>query len=197
MQNEKLLVKKILSGNKNAFKELVELYEKLVAHIVFGMIKNRLEREDLCQEIFLKIFVNLNSFKFKSKLSTWIGRIAYNECLNYYSRKRIKIVEDFGYNKDEENQNDQYFESHKSRELPPVEKLSREEIKDFLQQEIEQLPVKFRTIILLYHIDELSYREIMEITNLSLSNLKVSLFRGRKILREQMLKKYKLEELWP
>ena len=197
MQNEKLLVKKILSGNKNAFKELVELYEKLVAHIVFGMIKNRLEREDLCQEIFLKIFVNLNSFKFKSKLSTWIGRIAYNECLNYYSRKRIKIVEDFGYNKDEENQNDQYFESHKSIEFPPVEKLSREEIKDFLQQEIEQLPVKFRAVILLYHIDELSYREIMEITNFSLSNLKVILFRGRKILREQMLKKYKLEDLWP
>jgi len=197
MKNEKLLVKNILAGNKDNFKELVDLYIKLVTHIVYSMVNNNSEREDLCQEIFLKIFINLKSFKFKSKLSTWIGRIAYNECLNYYSRKKLNIIEDYHYDSVEKNQKEYYSELNKSKEIHLIEDLSKKEIVKFLQQEIEQLPLKYRTIILLYHIDDLSYKDIIEITNLSLSNLKVSLFRGRRIIREQMLKKYKLEDLWP
>ena len=95
MSDTKRLIDKILAGDNNAFKSLIEEYQRLVSHIVFRMINREADREDICQDIFIKVFQNLAEFKFESKLSTWIAKIAYNRCINFLEKKRIPLLDDF------------------------------------------------------------------------------------------------------
>src|SRR5437868_4788421 len=91
------LVRAVLHGERSAFERLVRQYEKLVLHIVTPLAGTGLDREDICQEVFIKVYTNLSKFHFKSKLSTWIGSIAYNHSLSYLSRKKgITMSELYG-----------------------------------------------------------------------------------------------------
>src|SRR3954470_10898448 len=92
--DEKYVVGKVLSGNKQAFIALVRQYEKLVLHIVSPLVGICEDREDICQEVFLKVYQNLNSFQFKSALGTWIGRIAYNTSINFLQKNRNILLSD-------------------------------------------------------------------------------------------------------
>ena len=83
----KALIKRILDGETNAFEQVITNYQRLVSHIVFKMVKDDLEREDLCQDVFMKVFDKLGSFKFDAKLSTWIAQIAYHRTLNFLEKK--------------------------------------------------------------------------------------------------------------
>lgn len=190
MSDEKKLIKKILSGRKDLFAELVASYQNLVVHIVYGMVTAQADRDDLCQEIFLRIYVNLSSFKFKCKLSTWIGRIAYNACLNHYAKKRPD-TQHFNSDDNEPEPLDQIPGSSQQ----PDDVLMNGEIVQHLKREVLKLPTKYRIAISLYHFDELSYKEIAGIMNLSIENVKVRLYRGRAILRQNLLKHFSEEEL--
>src|SRR5689334_10038445 len=86
--DEASLVKAVLLGKRSAFERLVRQYEKLVLHIVTPLVGTGLDREDICQEVFIKVYTNLNKFQFKSKLSTWVGSIAYNHSLSYLSKRK-------------------------------------------------------------------------------------------------------------
>lgn len=90
---DKYLVQKVLGGDTAAFSTIIKNTERLVAQIVFKMISNREDREDIAQDIYLKTFKKLESFEFHSKLSTWIGQIAYNTCLNYLKKKKLTFLE--------------------------------------------------------------------------------------------------------
>ena len=89
---DRKLVKKVLEGNSIAFKTIIINTQGLVIQILYKMIKNPEDREDLAQEIYLKVYDKLADFKFNSKLSTWIGTITYNTCLNFLEKKRIPIL---------------------------------------------------------------------------------------------------------
>lgn len=88
VRDEKILVHLVLSGDRRAFERLVKQYEALVLHIVNPMIANPADRADLCQEIFIKVYQRLHGFEFRSRLSTWIGTIAFNACVNFLQKKR-------------------------------------------------------------------------------------------------------------
>ncbi|TMM56958.1 RNA polymerase sigma factor [Maribacter algarum] len=190
---DKKLVKKVLEGNSNAFKTIVVNTQGLVVQIIYKMIKNQEDREDLAQEVFLKAYDKLGSFKFNSKLSTWIGTITYNTCLNFLEKKKILIL-----NIDEDgleswdlidrkvlgNSNSQ-VDSH----------ILRKEKHQIIASEIENLPPLYKTLISLYHNQELSYKEIGEITSLPEGTLKNYLYRARKQLKNNLLGKYKREDL--
>ena len=194
MIREKLLVNRIIKGDKNSFSDLVENYKRLVAHIVYTNVKNQNDRDDLCQEIFLKIYVNLSTFKFRCKLSTWIGKIAYNSCLNYFNKKKILIDDNFA-NMGENDEPANVIEQITSDENSPDLFLHKKELGKIIEHKIQELPKKYQTVITLFHVDELSYNEMSEILNLSIDNIKVILFRARKMLREKILEKYRKEDL--
>jgi RNA polymerase sigma factor (sigma-70 family) len=196
MDKDKLLVNRIIKGDKSSFNDLVEGYKRLVAHIVYTNIKNQHDREDLCQEIFLKIYVNLSTFKFKCKLSTWIGKIAYNSCLNYFNRKKI-LINDTMTNTSDFDEPVDSIEQVKSDGNSPYSLMHKKELCGIIEHKIQILPEKYQTIITLFHVDELSYREISEILNLSTDNIKVILYRARKMLKEKILEEYRKEELCP
>jgi len=185
----KLLVAEVLNGNSAAFKILIERYQKLVSHVVFRMVANGSDREDICQEVFIKVYQNLAGFHFESKLSTWVAQIAYNACINHLEKKRLLLLDDL---RQEENALEQY----PSDAATPAHYTERQYIATRLRSEIDMLPVHFRTVVTMYHLDEMSYEEIAEATGMPLGTVKSYLFRGRKLLKDRLSKKYQLEDIW-
>ncbi len=92
--DENALVQTILDGQVDEFQQIIENYQKLVWHLVAKIVKSEADREDVCQDVFIKVYKNLRSFKFESKLSTWIGRIAYNSAINFIQKKKPELYED-------------------------------------------------------------------------------------------------------
>lgn len=187
MKDPETLVKKILSGEINAFEALIRQYQRLVSHIVFRMIHKQEDREDICQEVFLQVYQNLGSFKFESKLSTWIARIAYNRSINYLEKKKTPLYDDL-------SPVEESIEMQSKDSLAPDTFTEHTDRSSRLHVEIEKLPIRYRTILTLYHIDEMKYNEIGEITGLPEGTVKSYLFRARKLLKERLLKKYDVDE---
>ena len=192
---DKYLVDKVLKGDTAVFGQIIKNTEGLVAQIVFKMINNSEDRKDLAQDIYLKAFKNLAGFKFQSKLSTWIARISYNSCLNFLEKKKLASIDTFsGY----ENPNTEIQAERNGSKTADNETenfIFQKELSKILQEEIEKLPPVSKTLIILFHKEELSYAEIAEITQLPEGTLKSYLFRARKALKESLLINYKRDQL--
>lgn len=184
---DRRLVEDILQGRKGAFEELLRAYKKLVSHIVFRMIYNSADREDICQDVFFKIFQNLSSFRQEAKLSTWIGRITYNCCLNYREKKRTFLMEDFWHEKN--------WDDLEGDIISPADSAVLTDLKEKVETEMEKMPVNHRLALTLYHLDGLGYSEIAEVMNLPEGTIKSYLFRARHYLKKKLMHHYHLEEL--
>jgi len=185
----KELIGRINRGDTGAFTSLIETYQRLVFHIVTRLIRNQADREDVAQDIFVKVYRNLPKFKFESKLSTWIARIAYNTTLNYLNKKKVPLFEDH----DSNNGN---IETRVASNESQYDEIEQSDLSQRIQSEIDKLPPHFKTIVTLYHLEQMSYAEIAEITDLPDGTVKSYLFRARKLLKERLLEKYQPEELW-
>jgi RNA polymerase sigma factor (sigma-70 family) len=182
--SDKEIVKAILNGNIQGFAVVVKNTEKLVAQIVRKMVSNEDDQKDLVQDIYLKVYQNLSAFQFKSKLSTWIANIAYNTTLNYLQKKKIPII-------GIENTHEDKFVVAQNPELETI----KTEAAEILHASIARLPPLYKTLITLYHIEELPNKEIAEITNLPEGTIKSYLSRARKILKDSINHQYKNEPL--
>ena len=178
---ERWLVEQVLSGNRKAIGQLVTQYERLVLHIVTPLIGINEDREDLCQDIFLKVFEKLHTFEFRSKLSTWIGNIAYNSSINFITKKRNILFSELAI----DHEDDVSPATTMINEDPGQLMVAKEQL-SFLQQAIDQLPPMQRTIILLFHYHDLSLDEISDITGDPVNTVKSHLFRARKKLKEKL-----------
>ena len=181
------LINRVLKGSQSAFAELVKNNQKLVYHIVSKIVPEA-EREDICQDVFLKVYSNLAGFQRQSKLSTWIGRIAYNRCLNYLEKKKVTLYEDI-------SGEDQTIDSLPLAQSGPDEKAETSDIGAKVRAEIDRLPVKYGTILALFHLEDMTYEEIGQVMGLPDGTVKSYLFRARKMLREQLLARYEIEDL--
>jgi RNA polymerase sigma-70 factor (ECF subfamily) len=194
---DKELVEQTLGGNQQAFASIIRQTEALVASIVFKMINNAEDRKDIAQDIYLKAFHKLSGFKFESKLSTWIGQIAYNTCYSWLEKKKLVFPDN--------------YENDASSFEDPLDMLSRRltdlfshkaELQVFEKQRagiiktaMEKLSPISKTLLTLFHQEEMSYAEIAAITGLPEGTLKSYLFRARKSLKDNLLLNYKKEEL--
>jgi len=169
------LVNQILKGNMNAFTFLVKRYQKLVVHITARLIQRQEEVEDVCQDVFLKVYQNLGKYRFECKLSTWIATIAYNTSINYL-RKFKKMME---VNADDSivliNMTDYKLDDYE-----------RTDLHQYINEQIELLPVQYRTVLTLYHLEEFSYQEIEQITGMPEGTVKSYLFRAKALLKEKL-----------
>lgn len=185
---DKELVEKVLSGDTNAFAAIIKNTEVLVAQIVFKMVENKEDRKDLAQDIYLKAYKNLPGFRFGSKLSTWIAQIAYNTCLDHVRKKKLVLQDNF--DDDDEQQQGNIVLSQE-----PKAGIFKKELSAILKAEIEKLSPIHKTLITLYHNEEMSYEEIAQVTQLPEGTLKSYLFRARKALKNSLLQHYKKEDL--
>ncbi len=186
--DEAALVSSVLAGERDAFRLLVEHFQSLVGHIVFRLVREEADREDLCQEVLLRLYRHLPEFRGECKLSTWIAQIAYNTCLNWLQKKRPQRYTREG---SEGGSLDDLFGSLPS----PEERVCDQDLAACLEREIMALPPPYRTIVTLYHVEEMSYEEIGEVMGLPQGTVKSYLFRARRKLKERLLRGYGREAL--
>ena len=173
--NESELIRQVQNGNSNAFRYLVSSYQKLVVHITGRVIQNQEDLEDVCQEVFIKVFRNINRFKGDAKLSTWVASIAYNTSLDYLKK----------YRKKELNFTDKLKQIEGDG---PVDSqiMEKRDLHRYIREQIELLPLHYRSVVTLYHLEEFNYKEIEEITGMPEGTVKSYLHRARQILKDKL-----------
>lgn len=176
--NDAELVKQVLNGNNNAFRFLVSKYQKLVFHVVGRIVQQNGDVEDICQEVFIKVFQKIRKFRGESRLSTWIATIAYNTSISHV--RKLQRRGEISY-----DENPVIVEREKDTSINP-DSIEKKEIKKYLLGVIETLPVNYRTVLTLYHLEEFSYREIEQITKMPEGTIKSYLSRARKMLKEKL-----------
>lgn len=173
------LVAEAVGGSEQAYKGLVDKYERAIYFHILKMIRDQEQVEDLVQETFVKAFDNLNSYNTDYAFSTWLYRIATNHTIDYLRKKKLKTLS--------------IDEPVKTREgdmqmqLPDESagtdrSIIRKQRQKMVQQEIENLPPKYRRVIQMRHMEEKSYQEIAEVLDLPLGTVKAHIFRARELL---------------
>lgn len=176
MFNEREVVSQVLAGDVQAFTLLVKQYEQFVFYIIDKLLNTKNDKEDIAQEVFIKVYSNLQRFSFQSKLSTWIASIAYKTALNY--------IRDYGKH--------EMRTSHSSREDisvttgNPADLSEYKDIKRYINELLDEMPLAYKSVIVLYHFNELTYKEIEEVTGMTEGTVKTNLFRARKLLKEKI-----------
>lgn len=176
--NDAELVQQVLNGNNNAFRFLVSKHERLVLHVVGRIIQRNDEVEDVCQEVFIKVFRKLKRFRGESRLSTWIATIAYNTSISHI--RKLSRQNEHSY-----DEQPALIFSKKDTGLNQ-KMVEKDEVKKYLLEMIEQLPLQYRTVLTLFHLEEFSYKEIEKITGMPEGTIKSYLSRARKMLKEKL-----------
>lgn len=171
------LVRRVLTGDKTAFRSLVERYQNYVFSVAVTITKNREEAEEIAQDVFVKVFKQLGSFQQRSQFSTWLYTIAYRTSLDHVRRKRL-------HTEPIEREDGQALPIADDLEAGPAGQLQQHDLQDLLQAALKQLDPTDAALLQLYYFKERSVREITEITGLSASNVKTRLFRLRNQLKE-------------
>lgn len=172
-QTDTFYINAILEGDTNAYATLIDKYKNMVYSLSLKMLIQKEEAEEAAQDSFIKAYTNLSKFEGKSKFSTWLYKITYRNCLDRIKKNRNqhKLIDI--------NEITVNFIKDAETVLDSIEK---EERKKLLKECLNKLDEEERTILWLYYFDEMSLKEIVSITSLSLSNVKVKLHRARKSL---------------
>ncbi|KNF07499.1 RNA polymerase factor sigma-70 RpoD [Gottschalkia purinilytica] len=184
--NEEQIIKEIQNGNYSEFSQIVDLYKNKVFGMAYKFTNDYDEAQDLSQEVFLKIYKQIKNFRFESKLSTWIYRICMNTCIDW-KRKKEKIKSINFSNMTSEENKDQQIEI-KDESLLPEDKIVANEKSQEIHNLIYSLPDKYKTVITMYHFNEMSYEDIAEVLNVPQRTIETRLYRARRILKEKLSK---------
>ncbi|WP_232227662.1 RNA polymerase sigma factor [Aerolutibacter daejeonensis] len=173
------LVEAVLANTPGAFERLVREYQGLCWHIIQRMVRHPEDTRELCQETFLRVHRYLHQYRQESALKSWIGQVAYSMAKRHLERKRIPLVEA------EDDDGGSLLDRVADRfDLEAAS--ADEQVVGHLHAAIEALPPLQRTILTLYHLDEVPIGEIASITGLAEGTIKSHLFRSRAKLRERL-----------
>jgi RNA polymerase sigma factor (sigma-70 family) len=168
------------SGDEKAFAELMSRYKKPVYHMILKMIRNVDDAEDLTIEAFAKAFKNLAKFNPEYTFSTWLFRIATNNCIDFMRKKKLNTTSISGTYKDDAGENvDMEF---KDNNLNPMEEAIKAQKVALVQSIVTKLPPKYQTLVKLRYFEELSYEEIAIELKAPLGTVKAQLHRARELL---------------
>jgi RNA polymerase sigma-70 factor, ECF subfamily len=179
----KYQIERVQAGDREAFGGLVDAYKDMVYTVCLRMLTSEADAEEAAQDVFVKAYRSLGSFQAKAKFSTWLYRIAYNQCISVI-RKKVKMIDlDGGTPESEMDES----------EMNGLEMLSLEERSRYLKMAIESLGETDAVVVTLFYYDEMSLDEIAEITNLTSSNIRIKLHRSRKKMYQVICKNLKSE----
>jgi len=182
--DERRMVQDVLSGKRTAFIKLIKEYEGLVLHIVTLLMGVGADREDICQDVFMKVYEKLHTFQFRSKLSTWIGNIAYNTSINFLQKKRNILLSNLVSPGSEIS----FLETIDTDRNDPEQIMIKEEDVQQLNRAIDALTEFQKTVLLLFYKDELSLDEISSVIEIPVNTVKSHLFRAKSSLKQLMHK---------
>lgn len=176
---EAALVRRVQARDEMAFREIVERYQAKVFSIIFGILRNHNDAEDIAQQVFSKIYFSIKNFDFRSSLLTWIYKITVNECYDYLRKKRVrKLVyeSDFSEEDAQRMQNtDAAIDQH-----PAVD--TRLAQRDLIGKLMGKLSSEDRSLLLLKEVEGHSVEELSQMTGMNENTIKVKLFRARQKL---------------
>lgn len=181
-------IARALAGDERAYTEILNRYQDQIYHFIYRMVKNAAQAQDLTQETFIKAFRALATFNSDYAFSTWLYKIAANNCIDFFRKKKLKTFSlDVPIQaKDGELQRD--FADHDQN--PEHELISRERAGQ-IQVAIDSLPEKYKQAILLRHSKDKSYEEIADELQIPLGTVKVRIFRAREMLKSKLKEQLK------
>ncbi len=192
---DKLIIEKIIEGNQQAFRELVDNYQDKVISTCNSFVHNIEDAEDIAQDVFVEVYQSIKKFRGDAKISTWLHRIAVNKSLNHLRKNKknsvLKSIDSF-YNNNggpiDKNENLEIEDSKTSQSEHNIENKERAEI---LHNAINSLAKNQRIAFNLNKYDDLSYKEIAEVMNISLSSVESLLHRAKMNLQKKLISYYK------
>ena len=179
------LMIRVREGDHAAFGELVDKYKQPVMNLVYRMLRDLTEAEDLAQNVFLQVHKSAARYQVSAKFSTWLFTIARNLCLNEIRRRSRHSTDPLDASYPE--QEDQPLRQYEDRKAAsPPDTLLQTELEQKIEQALAELPESQRTAIVLCRRDELSYEDIAEVLGCSLSATKSLIHRGRETLKQKL-----------
>lgn len=178
LRADRTLADAVLAGESGAFEQLVRQYQSLCWHVVDRMVRHPDDTRELCQEAFLRVHQALHQYRGDSALKSWIAQVAYSVAKRHLERKRIPMAEAAG------GEDGLSLAESVSDGFDLETAASDAEITAHLHAAIETLPPLQRTLLTLYHLEEMQIGEISQITGLAAGTIKSHLFRSRKQLRD-------------
>jgi RNA polymerase sigma factor (sigma-70 family) len=177
------LIGNAIKGNQAAYDRLMKKYYKLVNNLIYRMIYNKEDVEDLTQEAFIKAFNSLEKFDHQFAFSTWLYKIASNNCIDYLRKKKLNTI---SIDKEIDSEDEDLRFEIPDNDYKPDRNILDSEKKKILEDAIASLPEKYKTVILLRHQDEMEYDEIAKKLNIPLGTVKAHIFRGRELLNKYL-----------
>jgi RNA polymerase sigma-70 factor (ECF subfamily) len=176
---EAVLVRRVQARDEIAFKEIVERYQTKVFSIIFGILRNHNDAEDIAQQVFAKIYFSIGNFDFRSSLLTWIYKITVNECYDYLRKKRVrKLVYESDFSEDDSLRMEN---SESARDQRPSVATTLEK-RDLIGKLLSKVSEEDRSLIMLKEVEGHSVEELAEMTGMNENTIKVKLFRTRQKL---------------
>jgi RNA polymerase sigma factor (sigma-70 family) len=184
--NETELIAQLKQGDETAFKTIVEQWKDMVHNTILGIVQNETEAEDLAQEVFIKVFEKISTFKGDSKFSTWLYRIATTTALDHLRskkrKKRFGFLQSLGGGNDEKETIPDFHH--------PGVSLDNKERATVLFKAIESLPENQKTAYTLHKLEGLSYRDVSEVLNTTVSAVESLMSRANQNLRKELEEYY-------
>lgn len=173
------LVRQAQAGDDRAFREIVEKHQSKVFSIIYGILRNRNDAEDIAQQVFAKIYFSLSGFDFRSSLITWVYKITVNECYDYLRKRKVrKLV----YESDMGEQDERNLESSPLAVESSAAVDDRLENRDYLMKLLSKVTEEERMLLIQKEVEGLTVQELAEITGINENTIKVKLFRARQKL---------------
>jgi RNA polymerase sigma-70 factor (ECF subfamily) len=180
MSEDEDIVAAVLARAPGALERLVNRHQALVWHMVYRLVQHPEDAREVCQDVFFRVYDRLHQYRSESTLATWIGRIAYSVAVRHLQKKRVATVSA----EDEDGEYSLFEQIGDGFDLEAA--CADNELMQHMGDAIERLPPIQRTLITLYHLDELGIGEIATMTELPEGTVKNYLFRARQRLRQQL-----------
>jgi RNA polymerase sigma-70 factor (ECF subfamily) len=179
---DNLLIEQCLQGQQSSFSELIDKYKNLVFNLAYRMTYNLEDAEDISQETFIRVYRSLYNFNPNYKFSTWLYQMTLNICRDRFRKGKIPSISlDAPLKEDDQKDFSSIIPNNQNN---PEDIIMGVEQNNFINDLITSLPLKYREVIILRHLRDLSYEEMSKILNISLGSVKTRLFRAREKLRE-------------
>jgi RNA polymerase sigma-70 factor, ECF subfamily len=190
-RREDCLIEQLRQGVAEAYELLIDRFQQPVYNLVFRLLDDPADAADVVQEVFLKVFRNIGSFKGNSSLKTWIYRIAFNEAYNqrrWFSRHK---KHETGLERDDEAMS--YADLLPDAAPSAFDVVAGQETMALLEEALSQMNPSFRAAVILRDLEDLSYEEISVVLGVSLGTVKSRILRGREALRRTLTDRMKTE----
>lgn len=178
MSTDEQLVREIITGNSECYREIVSRYQTKVFSVAFKVARNQKDAEDIAQDVFLKVYHSLHQFKGDSSFSTWIYRVTMNKALDWKRKQERSVSREIG----------TADEQLTDRMETPEQQLLKQFDHDLVKQSIKLLPEKYQIVLELYYFEECSYKDISERLDIAVKTVETRLYRAKGLVREHLLK---------